>query len=123
MIDLLWISLIQGITEFLPISSSAHLQIYSLLTGAAAKSRSWEVALHAGTLLAVILYFWRDLLGIIGVLVAWLHPDFRKNAVKSPSMHLFLALVTATIPAIIAGFFLKKFNIPFEDKYLFEFYE
>lgn len=111
--DLFFISIIQGLTEFLPVSSSAHLQVYSLLTHAGPLTRSWEVALHAGTLLAVLLYFWRDLLGMLGALVAWLHPDFRANAMRSPYMHLFFSLICGTIPVVIAGFILHKCHITF----------
>jgi undecaprenyl-diphosphatase len=65
---LLLVALIQGITEFLPISSSGHLILLPNLTGLEDQGQVIDVAVHVGTLGAVILYFWRDV-------AAW--PAFR----------------------------------------------
>lgn len=61
LIPLLILSLVQGLTEFLPVSSSGHLVIAKLLFGLAEKGLEIELWLHVGTLAALVAYFWRDL--------------------------------------------------------------
>ena len=63
-IQILILAAIQGITEFLPISSSGHLILVPKLTGLADQGLMMDVAVHVGTLLAVLLYFWRDISGM-----------------------------------------------------------
>ena len=58
--NLLLIALIQGVTEFLPVSSSGHLILLPSLTGMADQGQIIDVAAHLGTLAAVVLYFWSD---------------------------------------------------------------
>jgi undecaprenyl-diphosphatase len=58
-------AVVQGITEFLPISSSAHLALAPWLLGWPEHSLVFDIALHLGTLAAIFLYFWRDLLQIV----------------------------------------------------------
>jgi undecaprenyl-diphosphatase len=65
------LGVVQGIGEFLPISSSAHLIIVPWLLGWQEHSLAFDVALHAGTLVAVVAYFWRDWLGIIRGKLLW----------------------------------------------------
>src|SRR5437763_16901819 len=60
------LALVQGLTEFLPVSSTAHLYLTSCLLGWTVEGLDFDIALHTGTLLAVILYFFRDWLQIIG---------------------------------------------------------
>ena len=60
------LGLVQGLGEFLPISSSAHLVLVPWLLNFPDPGLSFDVALHFGTLLAVVLYFWKDFLEIIG---------------------------------------------------------
>ncbi len=91
--DLLLLSFVQSATEFLPVSSSGHLILFGLLTNVQ-QSLSVDVALHVGTLVAVIAYFYKD---IIRLLVGF----WRKGAERQLGMHL----IVATIPALIAGFF------------------
>ena len=64
MIEVLILSLIQGITEFLPISSSSHLILFSKLTHFQNQSLSLDVSLHIGSFLAVITFFYKDLFEI-----------------------------------------------------------
>ena len=96
------LALIQGITEFLPISSSGHLLLVPTLTGWADQGLMTDVMVHMGSFLAVIVYFWRDVLQLIrGVL------DFlRGNA--SQWSRLAFVIIIATIPAIIFGLVLDK---------------
>ena len=63
-LHLLIIALVQGITEFLPISSSGHLILIPELTGWADQGLLIDVAVHLGTLGAVLIYFWRDTRGL-----------------------------------------------------------
>ena len=66
---ILILAVIQGVTEFLPISSSGHLILIPKLTGLNDQGLMLDVAVHVGTLLAVILYFWRDMFKITRSLI------------------------------------------------------
>lgn len=91
----------QGLTEFLPISSSAHLIIARTFFGwdAGQLNLAFDVACHVGTLLAVLVYFWRDLAAIIvAVPMAW-------HGSGSEATHLLRSLVVGTVPIVIAGGF------------------
>lgn len=101
-LHLLILALIQGITEFLPVSSSAHLILLPSLTGAADQGVTLDVAVHVGTLFAVILYFRRDVaLASRGVF------DFVSGDRQTEGAKLALYLVVATIPVILVGLILK----------------
>jgi undecaprenyl-diphosphatase len=86
---------VQGVTEFLPISSSGHLVIIQYFLGIDELSVSFFVALHVGSLVAVILYFWRDWLNIFHIK--------KDMEVYQNNPRLLLYIIIATIPAIIAG--------------------
>ena len=92
MIEIFILSLIQGITEFLPISSSAHLIIFPNLLNNPDQGRVFDVAVHFGSLIAVILYFWRDIfnmsLGLFSLLIdEGLHTPL---VIPSPRRHASL---------------------------------
>lgn len=89
LLDSVLLGIVQGLGEFLPISSSAHLVILPWLLKFPDPGLSFDVALHFGTLFAIIAYFWRD----------WLH-IFKLNH------RLLFFLVLSTIPGAVAGFFL-----------------
>ena len=95
---IVFLALIQGLTEFLPISSSAHLILPSQLLGWPDQGLAFDVAVHVGTLVAVIGYFWRDIWSII---VAWLSALTGKPA--SAESRLGWWIILATIPAGLAG--------------------
>ncbi|MEP2891841.1 undecaprenyl-diphosphate phosphatase [Tateyamaria sp.] len=100
--QLLIVAVIQGVTEFLPVSSSGHLILLPALTGGPDQGLAIDVAVHVGTLLAVILYFRADVriaVGGIGRLV--------RGRVDTPGALLALCLIVATIPAVIVGFAIK----------------
>ena len=61
-LSLLLLALVQGLTEFLPVSSSAHLKLFHLANGTEEGALVLDVAVHIGTMTAVCLYFWRDML-------------------------------------------------------------
>ena len=99
---LILIALIQGITEFLPVSSSGHLILLPGLTGLTDQGPVIDVAAHVGTLLAVIVYFWSDLRHITrGV------PQVMRGQFESPSARLLVALILATLPVMVLGLILK----------------
>jgi undecaprenyl-diphosphatase len=99
---LLLVALIQGLTEFLPVSSSGHLILLPEFVGVQDQGLVIDVAVHVGTLGAVVLYFWRDVfLAIAGL------PRLVQGKVDTQGARLALGLVIATIPVIVAGFALK----------------
>ncbi len=91
--------LAQGLGEFLPISSSAHLVLIPWLLRWTDPGLTFDVALHVGTLVAVVLYFWKD----------WWQLIIKGfTDVRSVKGRLFWYLVVATVPGAIAGFLLEK---------------
>ncbi|MEE2699250.1 MAG: undecaprenyl-diphosphate phosphatase [Pseudomonadota bacterium] len=96
------LSLIQGITEFLPISSQAHLQILSMFSGWADQGLMIDVAVHVGTLGAVIVYFWRDLLSMAKGCIKLTKGELSSDA------RLAGFLIIGTLPAVAAGYLLSK---------------
>lgn len=99
---LVLLAAIQGVTEFLPVSSSGHLILLPKITGLDDQGLAIDVATHVGTLAAVILYFWSDVqraaFGFLGLFVG------RYN---TPGARLAILLILATIPVIVAGLVLK----------------
>jgi len=100
--DIIALALIQGITEFLPISSSGHLVLWPILTGRPDQGVTMDVAVHMGTLAAVVVYFRRD----AGRLLAGL-ADVLRGRGRSDAARLFLLVALATVPAVVAGLVLK----------------
>lgn len=96
------IAMIQGITEFLPVSSSGHLVLLPALTGMQDQGQAIDVAVHIGTLAAVVLYFWADVKrALVGT------GQLMKGRQDSAEARLALCLIIATIPVILAGLALK----------------
>lgn len=92
------LAVIQGLTEFLPVSSSGHLALASAFMSIPAGSVAFEVVLHLGTLVAVLLVYGKDLLAIAGGLVRG----------RRESTATLLSLVVASIPAGITGILLSE---------------
>jgi len=94
------LAMVQGLTEFLPVSSTAHLTLFPWLLGWQDPGLTFDVALHAGTLFAVLLYFWRT----------WVEMIFAAAGIggscnpASESRRLFWYLIIGTIPAGLVGF-------------------
>ncbi|USG60437.1 undecaprenyl-diphosphate phosphatase [Sneathiella marina] len=97
LLHIIILALVQGITEFLPISSSGHLLIISPLTGWPDQGQVLDIAVHVGTLVAVILYFRRDIGEIARALLTPGRPE------SAPALRLFGHVLVASIPAVIAG--------------------
>ena len=96
LIQIIVLSLIQGLTEFLPVSSSAHLILGSKVFSWPDQGLVFDVATHLGTLLAVLVYFRKDIWGMIT-------PWFVGGEGGAASRQLGLTLIVASIPAILAG--------------------
>lgn len=92
--------IIQGLGEFLPISSSAHLVLAPWAFGWSDPGLSFDVALHMGTLFAVVAFFWRDWLDLFNEAI------IRRRGTQKAS--LFWYLVIATIPGGLAGYILEE---------------
>ena len=100
---------IQGITEFLPISSSAHLIVVPQLLGwddPFLNSATFDVMLHAGTLVALFVYFWRDVVRLLTA--AWAAVRERTLA-DDPDRRLALLLLISTVPAALLGVAFESF--------------
>jgi undecaprenyl-diphosphatase len=93
MIEIFILSLVQGITEFLPISSSSHLILVSKYINFENQGLSFDISLHIGSFLAVITYFRKDII------------NFIKNK------NLFYKIFISSIPVMLVGFFLVKYNL------------
>ena len=96
------LAVIQGLTEFLPVSSSGHLILLPSLTGAADQGLAIDVAVHVGTLFAVVMYFWTDVrTALIGC------TRLVRGRADTDGARLALYLAVATIPVVIAGLIFK----------------
>jgi undecaprenyl-diphosphatase len=104
LLQLTVIAVVQGITEFLPISSSAHLLLIPEVTGWTYQGLTIDLASHVGSLLAVVAYFHRD------VWTATLGAVDLVRGKRTPARRLLLLLVVATIPVVIAGAALVGFG-------------
>ena len=93
MIEIFVLSFIQGVTEFLPVSSSSHLILISDFLKFENQSLSIDVSLHIGSFLAVVVYFSNDI------------KKFFKNKI------IFYKILLSSLPVMIVGFFLVEFNI------------
>lgn len=107
-LDAAVLGLVQGVTEFLPISSSGHLVIFQELLGYSEPGVLLEVALHLATILAVLTVFWADVTKVFAALGKWGRRQLVTEA--NDREHLLLAwlVVVGTIPAVLAGVALKS---------------
>ena len=97
LLQAIFLGLIQGLTEFLPVSSSGHLVLAHYFFGINTTGLSFDVALHLGTLMALIIYFYKDLGRLIKSLF-----------VRGPETRLAILLIIATVPAVVAGVLLES---------------
>ncbi|OUS32009.1 undecaprenyl-diphosphatase [Thalassotalea sp. 42_200_T64] len=103
-LEIIILALIQGLTEFLPISSSAHLILPSQILGWADQGLAFDVAVHVGTLLAVMIYFRSE---VTNMMFAWGNSLVKKQ--HNNDSKLAWWILFATIPAGLFGFFGKDF--------------
>lgn len=104
--DLVLLALIQGITEFLPVSSSGHLALYPLLTGGQDQGQALDVAVHVGSLAAVLIYFRAD---VARMAAGGLH--ILSGRAGTAEARLALLLAAATVPVVLAGLALKAMGL------------
>ncbi len=102
--QIVFLALIQGLTEFLPISSSAHLILPAQLLNWQDQGLAFDVAVHVGTLIAIVAYFRKDLVQIIA---AWCVSIKRKESTSDSRLAWWICL--ATIPACVAGLLFDDF--------------
>ena len=109
-IQAILLAIVQGITEFLPISSSGHLVLTPYIFGWDYKGLGFDVALHFGTVIAIIVFFWKDIGSIIssafGKKLPATSPASSAGEYKLPP-NLLWQILLATIPAGIVGFFIS----------------
>ena len=106
-LQLIYLSILQGITEFMPVSSSGHLILFSKFTALPDQGQDIDIALHIGSILAVMLYFAPTLWNIlVGLFKSKLLPN-----TKIEGAHLFYLLVIATLPALCVGAALKYYGM------------
>jgi undecaprenyl-diphosphatase len=108
-VQALIMGIVQGLTEFLPISSSGHLIVVPAVFGWTdpfIDSLAFSVMLHLGTLAALLAYFWRDWMLLVPAGFAMLRDRSTRG---DPHRRLALNIAISTIPAVIAGFLLNDF--------------
>jgi undecaprenyl-diphosphatase len=100
------LGIIQGLTEFVPISSTAHLLIGQVLLGMPSNGRifSFTVIIQLGTVLALLIFFWKDLLSILR---AFFRGIWTKEPFATHDSLVGWLVIVATIPALVVGFLLK----------------
>ena len=100
--QLMIVAIVQGITEFLPISSSGHLVLLPQVTGTQDQGVAIDIAAHIGTLFAVVFYFWSQVkVAAVGT------TRLVRGQIDTPGAFLALCLLIATIPAVLFGLTLK----------------
>ena len=98
------LAIVQGITEFLPVSSSGHLRLVPVLTGWPDQGLAIDIAVHLGSLGAVLLYFWRDVLAMVVGVMAILRGR------GGPAALLVSHLAIATLPIVVVGAVLLRYG-------------
>jgi undecaprenyl-diphosphatase len=99
------LGVIQGLSEFLPISSSAHLTLAPWLFGWNDPGLDFDVALHFGTLIALVWFFWQEWITLARAFAGIV----RRRRVETESERRFMWVVIATVPGAIAGFVLQDY--------------
>jgi undecaprenyl-diphosphatase len=105
------LGIVQGLTEFLPISSSGHLLLvpwlfnWHFLLENPDLNKTFDVALHLGTFVAVVVYFWREIVKLIG---AWVRSIARRSLAEAEAKLAWL-LIVSTIPAALVGVLFEDF--------------
>ncbi len=108
-LEAILLGIVQGLTEFLPVSSSGHLLLGQYFLGLDQRrfGLPFDVALHLGTLVAVVAFFWRDLLRMAGAFARSL--TARGRDLGDPNQRLAYLILASTIPAALIGFLFEDF--------------
>lgn len=110
--DAALLGVIQGLTEFLPVSSSGHLVLFQNLFGLTEPEIYFDIAVHVGTLVAICVFFYKDLKGIAAALFSTSTWNIRKggfgeNLTQKPELKLFLLILAGTVPTAFIGLLLR----------------
>jgi undecaprenyl-diphosphatase len=101
------LGVVQGLTEFLPISSTAHLRIVPALLGWPDPGAAFTAVIQLGTVAAVVLYFWRELLQVAAAwtrgVASWVFPDLDPSVRHTLEYRMGWYLILATIPVSVCG--------------------
>jgi undecaprenyl-diphosphatase len=117
-IQALILGIIQGLTEYIPVSSTAHLILVPWLLGWNLDPSAkvvFDILVQWGTLVGVLIYFWRDILQIVRAVIAGL---IQRKPFDTFEARLGWLVVVATIPAVIAGLFVKKYLVQLYEMYI-----
>jgi undecaprenyl-diphosphatase len=104
-IEAIVLGVVQGLTEFIPVSSSGHLVLVPWLLGWEEPTLLFDTMVHWGTLVAALVYFWRDWLQLI---TAWLRGLFRWDW-SDPQARMMWLLILGTVPAVVIGYLFESF--------------
>jgi undecaprenyl-diphosphatase len=105
LLEIIVLAIVQGLTEFLPISSTAHLRIVPALLGWKDPGAAFTAVIQIGTLVAVLTYFWRDVVRIIAAMLA----DLRRGKLATThDAQLGWMIVVGTLPIIVCGVLFKS---------------
>ena len=107
------LGVVQGLTEFLPVSSSGHLVLFQNLLGLKEPLLAFDISVHVGTLFAVAIYFFKDIIGILKALTKWLAvlPDRQAASVllkEDREIRIALLIIAGSIPTAILGLLFKE---------------
>jgi undecaprenyl-diphosphatase len=117
-IQALILGIIQGLTEYIPVSSTAHLILVPWLLGWNFDPNAkvvFDILVQWGTLVGVIIYFWRDIMQILRAVFSGL---VHRKPFETFDARLGWLVVVATIPAVIAGVFIKKYLVQLYEMYI-----
>ncbi|MGM9578464.1 MAG: undecaprenyl-diphosphate phosphatase [Evtepia sp.] len=109
----IFLGLVQGIAEFLPISSSGHLSLFQHFFGLTEAGLFFDVLLHLGTLIAIFVYYWKDIVNLVKAFIRLVAGLFKKKkgakkGRQDPGARMILMLIVATLPLFVI--------LPIKDK-------
>jgi len=109
---ILFLSVLQGLTEFLPVSSSGHLILFSKFTSFPDQGMALDIAVHVGSIFAVMIYFRKVIWQVVkGTLKSYFIPNFNNFGSR-----VFWLMVIGTLPVVFVGMMFRKYGIEFRDE-------
>src|SRR5690554_1248389 len=111
LLEAVFLGLVQGLTEFLPVSSSGHLVLFGALLGIEEPTIVFEILLHFGTLIAVFVVFWSDIIDLLKAAYKLISQPKRYKQLmnEDANVRIVLGIILGTIPVVIVGFLFKDF--------------
>lgn len=109
---ILFLSVLQGLTEFLPVSSSGHLILFSKFTTFPDQGMALDIAVHVGSIFAVMIYFHKIIWQVVkGTIKSYFIPNFNNFGSR-----VFWLMVIGTLPVVFVGLMFRKYGIEFRDE-------